>query len=139
MGNHGYRRYLEAEVLSADPVGLVNLLYRGALDAIGAARRHLAEGRIGERSWQVTRAWEIVQELSRALDTRAGELSRNLAEIYAYIQQRLLEANAGQADAPLAEVERLLATLAEAWREVGLHHAGPPPEEAAYTPVGCSA
>ena len=33
-----YDRYLEAEVLSADPVKLVWLLYRGALDSVRAAR-----------------------------------------------------------------------------------------------------
>jgi flagellar protein FliS len=114
-----FDRYLEAEVLDADPVKLVNLLYRGALEAVAAARGHVAGGRIGPRSGQIMKAWDILHELTQSLDrARGGELARNLAALYAYAQQRLLDANAQQSDAPLAEVEKLLGTLAQAWREV---------------------
>src|SRR5712692_2636724 len=119
MSTKRFQQYLEAEVLGADPVTLINLLYRGALEAVGAARRHLAAGKIPERSRQITKAWEIVQELARSLDhVHGGEVSRSLAELYAYVQQRLLEANARQADEPLAEAEQLLTTLSEAWKGV---------------------
>src|SRR5947199_4100489 len=119
MTNNLFERYLETEILSADPVKLVNLLYRGALESVGLARRHLEAGEIRERSQQITRAWEILHELSGTLDhAQGGELSRSLAELYLYMQTRLLEANAQQADAPLAEVESLLNILAEAWREI---------------------
>jgi flagellar protein FliS len=135
-----HARYLEAEVLSADPLKLVSMLYRGALEAVGAARKHLAAGAIQERSRQITKAWEIVQELARSLDhSQGGDLSQHLAELYAYIQQRLLDANTQQADAPLAEAHALLATLAEAWQ--GIRAAQPAATQApssAYEPVSCS-
>ena len=140
MSNIRFQQYLEAEVLGSDPVKLVHLLYRGALDAVGAARRHLAGGNIQERSRQITKAWEIVQELARSLNhDRGGDLSRDLAELYAYIQQRLLDANARQIDQPLAEAEKLLTTLEEAWKSVK-----PPTAPAAlvpepYAPVSCRA
>ncbi|HBY61333.1 MAG TPA: flagellar export chaperone FliS, partial [Solibacterales bacterium] len=38
-------------------------------------------------------------------------------ELYDYMQRRLLEANARQEDAPLAEVERLLSTVRDGWEE----------------------
>jgi hypothetical protein len=46
-----------------------------------------------------------------------------------------MEANARQADAPLAEVELLLGTLCEAWQSV---KPSPPPEANSYQPVNCS-
>jgi flagellar secretion chaperone FliS len=114
-----YDKYREEEILNADPVQLVSILYRGALDAVGAARKHLATGEIRPRSRQIVKAWEILHELSRALDhTQGGDLSRNLQSLYAYMQTRLMEANSLQADAPLQEVERLLATLQEGWQQV---------------------
>ena len=135
MANHTYQKYMEAEVLGADSVELIQLLYRGALEAVGAARRHLRAGNIADRSRQITRAWSIVQELAQSLDhARGGELSPKLADLYAYVQGRLLEGNAQQMDAPLAEVETLLGTLAEAWR--GITPMAPP--EASYVPVRCS-
>ncbi|MSV35605.1 MAG: flagellar protein FliS [Bryobacterales bacterium] len=68
--------------------------------------------------------------------TAGGELSRNLVELYAYMQTRLIDANTNQADPPLAEVERLLTTLADAWRA-----ATAPPAvtiaDTSYVPVSC--
>ncbi len=112
-----YETYLEAEVLAAEPLALVHMLYRGAIEAVVQARRRLCEGAIRERSRQITKAWEILHHLSNTLDCeRAPELGRRLAGLYAYMQGRLLEANARQADEPLAEVESLLTQLGEAWR-----------------------
>jgi len=117
-----YNRYLEAEVLDADPLKLVSLLYRGALEAVGDARRFLAAGAIRERSARVMKAWNILGELLRSLDRRqAGELGTQLTRLYVYMQQRLIDANTQQSDQPLAEVEKLLSTLHEAWSIVGAH------------------
>lgn len=116
-------RYFEAEVLNADPLRLVSLLYRGAGEAIAAARAALASGNIPERSKQILKAWEIVFELGRSLDhEQGGAIAQQLAELYAYVGQRLLDANAQQEDAPLAEAASILGTLAEAWQTVQQQH-----------------
>ena len=108
--------YLESAVLGATRVELVRILYRSAIEAVVSARRNLKAGEIRERSRQITKAWEILAELSRSLDRmQGGELSRSLGELYAYMQNRLLEANSKQSEEPLVDVERLLNTLAEAW------------------------
>ena len=137
MSVHIHGQYLEEEVLHADPVKLTALLYRGGLEAVVAARRHLASGDIRERSRRLTQAYEIVFELWRSLDHEAGgEISARLAELYLYIQQRLIEGNAQQSDAPLAEAEQLLTTLSDAWKAVP---PGPTPAaEAEYTPLSCT-
>lgn len=133
---NGYGNYLENEVLNADPVKLVSILYRAAIDAAGAARRHLAAGDIRERSRQIVKAWRIVHELMRSLDRQqGGAIGRDLAELYGYIQQRLLDANAQQADAPLAEVQELLSTLLEGWSTIPAPQAAPAP---VYESVSCA-
>src|SRR6266566_7915387 len=117
MANTAHDRYLEAEVLNADPVKLVGILYRAAAESIAAARRHLRNGEIRERSRKITKASEILNQLMLSLDhVSGGDLSRNLVELYAYMQTRLIEANTRQIDAPLAEVEQLLGVLSDAWR-----------------------
>ena len=71
--------YVENEILQADPIRLVQMLYRGALLATGKARVHLREGDIPARSRQITKASEIINELTLSLDhQRGGELARNL-------------------------------------------------------------
>jgi flagellar secretion chaperone FliS len=120
MWNTGHDAYLESRVLTADPIELVNLLYQACTQAVREARRHLAEGRIAERSREISQACAIVIELATSLDhARGGEISRRLALLYDYMQRRLLEANMQQSDAPLVEVLGLLSTLSEAWAGVG--------------------
>jgi flagellar protein FliS len=126
---HG--RYLENEVLSADPIGLVQLLYAGAIDAIRKARVFLQEGDIHGRSATIVKAMQIILELQSSLDLeRGGEIAVNLARLYAYIQERLAEANARQALAPLDEVLQLLLILNEGWEQAARQSMAAPPAEA---------
>jgi len=116
MRTNGYQTYLENEILSASPLRLIQLLYSAALDSISLARRCLRAGDIRARSRAITKAMRIVTELSRCLNRDVGgDLSKNLANLYGYVLRLLMEANAKQIETPLAEAERLLSTLAEAW------------------------
>lgn len=108
--------YFETDILHADNCKLVLMLFHGAVQAVRNARRHLAAGEIRPRSRNITKASEILNELALSVDHQTGgELSRNLVELYAYIQTLLQKGNAEQTDAPLAEAEQLLLTLTEAW------------------------
>lgn len=117
MCNHGYQSYFDNEVLAASPLKLIQLLYAAALDSIAAARCHLHRGDIRARTRAINKALRIVTELSRCLNHEVGgDLSRSLADLYAYVIRRLIEADATQKEAPLADAERLMSTLDEAWR-----------------------
>ena len=119
MRTNPYQTYVEDEILTADPVQLVDLLYRKAIEAVRRARTKLASGEIKARAAAVTTTIEILAELASSLDhERGGELSARLAALYDYMQRRLIDANRDQADPPLAEVEQILATLQEAWSQV---------------------
>lgn len=133
MYENPYVTSLETRVLSATPMELVQLLYEGAIEAVQAARQHLSQGRIAERGRSVSKAVEILSELSRSLNhTAGGDLSSRLASLYDYMQRTLLEANFSQTDGGLEESEKLLKTMAEAWRELaaGTSSAGPQATEA---------
>jgi len=138
MANPVRNSYLESEILNADPLKLVVLLYRGAIDAVASARCHLREGKIRERSRAITRASGIINELLFSLNREAGgEIARNLAGLYAYMLSRLLEANAKQTEDPLVEVERLLAKLLEGW-QAALVRDVPKAHSAAREPVSAT-
>jgi flagellar protein FliS len=109
--------YADREVLDARGCRLVILLYEKAIDSVAAARVHLRQGRIRDRSEKITQASEILNELALSVNHEAGgEVSRNLVELYAYLQTLLNTANTEQVEAPLQEAESLLTTLVEAWR-----------------------
>lgn len=121
MYSNGYQEYADSQVLTADPAKLVQMMYTGAIDAVSEARRALAAGDILLRSGKITKATEIINELALSLDhSQAPELCKNLAELYDYMCRRLIDANVGQIDSPLAEVQGLLNDLLLAWNEIQL-------------------
>lgn len=119
MAANPYDNYLEATILSADPVELVRILYRTAIDSVHDALRCLAAGEIAGRVRAVNKAWGALRELTFCLNHEAQpDLARRLLELYDYMQRRLLAANFEQTEAPLTEVAGLLEKVSEAWEKV---------------------
>ena len=89
----------------------------------------------------VSQAVERIAELCRSLDGgRGGEIASRLAALYDYMILRLNQANAEQAEAPLAEVSGLLVPLIEAWSELHAEAAGAlPPASREMAPMDCVA
>lgn len=132
-----YNSYLETQILSADPMQLVEILYRAAIDSLESARLHLHACDVASRARSITKAIEILNELAFSLNLESGgEIARNLSELYDYSVRRLLTANSEQIDAPLAEVKILIGTLLDAWQTSMVSHHTP-----VYTevPLGDSA
>lgn len=118
MYRNMYQQSLETEVLTAEPIQLVQLMYRGALDAIAGARRALADGDIATRSCLLSKAMGIINELALSLDhSQQPALCRNLVELYDYMVRRLIDANVKQIEPPMAEVATLLGELSAAWAQ----------------------
>ena len=118
MQHHAAHEYVENDLLDKDPWDLVCLLYSKAIEKLNQALAHLGSGDINERSKAISRAMEILLELTSSLDGEAGgEIAANLARLYEYIFERLAEANAKQERAPLEESIHLLSTLHEGWQQ----------------------
>jgi flagellar protein FliS len=145
MRNKRYQESLDDDILTADPMRLIQMLYRGAVDSVTSARRYLRLGDIRARSRAISKAMAIVTELSLSLNhATGGDLSENLAELYAYTEKLLIQANREQSDPPLAEAERLLSTLLEAWEgsivadKQAVTNGTSAEERPAYRPVSCA-
>ena len=110
------KEYLASRVQSASPMELVRMLYEAALDSVNKASEHLRAGRVMERGQAITKASEIINELRFSLRPVAdNEYSNNLAELYGYMQHRLLHGHVEQSEAMLSEVSRLLKCLLDGW------------------------
>ena len=119
MPSNPHNAYLEASILMAEPVELVRMLYRAALDAVSDAQSHLAAGNLERRVKAISKAADILCELCLALNYKSDPaLARNLAELYDYMRRRLQAANLEQSSKPLAEVANLLGTMLEAWEKI---------------------
>lgn len=117
MAANAYETYLESKVMNAGPLELVQMLYQGALDAVRGAKQAIAAGDIAGRSKRITKAQEIIFELSSSIDRSGGDISARLIDLYTYMQRRLAEANVRQQAEPLIEIEGLLMTLLDGWKQ----------------------
>jgi flagellar protein FliS len=111
--------YLEQEILSANSLQLVHILYQSAINELRDARRNMAARKIAEKCNNFSRASALIGELLCALDLDAGgEIAIRLKALYEYMLARLLEANMKNLDEPVAQVISLLSTLDEGWKEL---------------------
>ena len=114
----------ESGAMSASPHQLITMLFDGAKTAITMARHHMANQEIAAKGNAISKAIKIVENgLKASLDAEAGgkagaELVANLASLYDYITQRLMQANLRNDPALLDEADRLLESIGSAWREI---------------------
>jgi flagellar protein FliS len=104
-------------VATADNIQLIQMLFDGLTESLAAAKGHIQNNAIEEKSKSLSRAGRIVVGLQGALDfERGGELAQNLNELYAYVTRRLFHVNAYNDLAVLAEVQSLIHDIAQAWQ-----------------------
>ncbi len=118
---------IETGIAAADPLGLVIMLYDGAIQAIVRAEGAMALGDIEGRGAFTSKAIDIIQQgLAASLDTRVGgTLAESLAALYDYMGRRLLIGNLRSELAAYSEVRKLLVDLRESW--LGLRRTQPAP------------
>ena len=111
---------LETSVTSANPQRLIVMLYDGAIEAIGDARMHLANGMQSAKASAISRAIGIIEQgLRSSLDiARGGSIARQLDELYDYMARRWLVASLRNDAVALAEVAALLTDLRSAWHVI---------------------
>lgn len=115
---------LDTGVMSATPHQLICMLFDGAKTAIGMAKHHMEKGDIPAKGLAISKAINIVENgLKNGLDAKAAGptgqgLVANLAALYDYVVQRLLQANLRNDPAALEEAEAHLEAIASAWREI---------------------
>jgi len=118
MSTHARQAYLEGEVLHADPVELIRILYRAAIECVDAAAAAIHGKAIEEKTKQISKAQLILNELSLAVDhEKGGSLAKNLVELYDYSLYCLQDANFRCDAGPLDEVRKVLTSLLTAWQD----------------------
>jgi flagellar protein FliS len=113
----------ESAVEEANPHRLIQMLLEGALVRVASAKEHMQRGNVAHEVARkgecISQAISIIEGLRASLDAEAGgEIAANLEVLYAYVLQRLLEANLKNDTARLDEVTRLLGEVKSAWASI---------------------
>lgn len=107
-------------VEEANPHRLVQMLMEGAVSRLAMGLGNMERGELAAKGENIGRAISIIDGLRSALDREAGgDMARNMEGLYAYMMDRLLQANATNDPAVLSEVHGLLRELKAGWDSIG--------------------
>ncbi|MDA0205935.1 MAG: flagellar protein FliS [Acidobacteria bacterium] len=110
--------YAENDILHQTGVELVCLLYSEAIARVSRALDNLETGQSQERGVAIGGAMAIVVELQGSLDEAAGgQIAKDLARLYDYIQDRLITGHAERNAELLVDARNVLQTLLEGWHD----------------------
>ena len=85
----------------------------------------MIRGEVSQKGERISRVIDIVDNLRASLNHEVGgELSANLASLYDYMEQRLVEANLSNSTELLDEVAGLLREVKSGWDEIPAEHRG---------------
>ena len=108
-----------SQVVVANKVELIQMLFDGLIESMMAAQGHIQHGAIAEKGKSLARANRILFGLQGALDfEKGGDLAKNLNELYDYVTRRLLHVNAHNDLEALEEVHGLMMEIRSAWETV---------------------
>jgi flagellar protein FliS len=117
--NREPQNYGPEQVMAADPVTLVAMLYDKAVLSLKAAVQAIHKDEIEVRWKNSHRAREIINHLFMTLDLeKGGEIASNLEALYAYMLQRLLDVDVKNDARAAEEVIELLEPLRASWSEL---------------------
>ncbi len=114
--NNPYNQYKENSVLTASPQELTLMLYNGALKFMHQGKLFIEQKNVQGANEALKRAQDIIDELNITLDM-SYELSKNLRSIYAYVNERLFEANIKKDIAFINEAYDMVTELRDTWKE----------------------
>ncbi|MGE6824053.1 flagellar export chaperone FliS [Pseudomonas soli] len=107
-----------AQISEATPHRLVQMLMEGGLDRMAQAKGALARGDVAEKGLMLGKAIDIIIGLNDGLDAQKSEdpaYIEQLSSLYAYMTNRLMQANIDNDPAIIDEVAQLLITVKTGW------------------------
>ncbi len=115
----GLRSYQVNDISTSSQGQLILMLYDGALQAVNQSIRCMGRQEIAEQSRYISKAQDIINELSSALDMKqGGEVSKTLEQLYQFVLNQLIQANITSDTMYLESVIKVLSPLRDAWSQI---------------------
>ncbi len=115
--NLAYNTYAQNNASVESPYKLIEMLYEGILRFNAQAKKAISEGDIERRTYWINRSGAIFSELIRILDYTQGDVAHYLDGLYSHQLKLLMQVSIHNDTAKLDEVNRVVKTLLEAWRD----------------------
>ena len=116
MSNAAYKKYKETSIQSASREKILLMLYEGAIKFVKLAIQAIEKNNVKDKCENIGRAYDIVLELNNTLDHKiGGDVALRLEQLYQFMIEQLIKANAENDIESLKTVQKLLETLYQGW------------------------
>ena len=114
---NAYAQYNNSKVLTASPAELTLMLYDGAIKFCNVAIIAVEQKDIEKANNTILKVERIIDYFRQTLDM-SYEVAQDFERVYAYLSQRLVEANIKKDKEILEEVNQHLHAMRDTWKEV---------------------
>ena len=119
MNQNAAAEYRKRAVEGASPVGLVVLLYGGAITALMRATAAIEANNIEKRVAELNKVLAILAELQGTLDfEKGGAVAQQLEKYYIVLRSQVMEASIKNSKSILEDLIKNMSGIKEAWQQV---------------------
>ncbi|NBI85237.1 flagellar export chaperone FliS [Lachnospiraceae bacterium] len=112
-----YAAYEKSRIMTASPAELTLMLYEGAIKFCNIAIVAVEKNEIEKAHINIRKVEDIITEFQATLDHKYP-VAEDFDKVYAYLHQRLVDANVKKDKEILEEVLEHLRTMRDTWKEV---------------------
>ena len=114
---NAYGQYNNSKILTASPAELTLMLYEGAIKFCNIAIVAVEHKDIEKAQENIRKTERIIDNIRQTLDM-SYPVAEDFERVYAYLSQRLVEANVKKEKEILEEVNTHLRSMRDTWKEV---------------------
>ena len=117
MQNNPYQNYNQNKILNASKAELTLMLYDGTIKFLNTANVAIEKGDIQKAHNNIMKTERIIDYLRQTLNMEY-EVAKDFENMYAYIANRLIEANIGKDKEIVDEINAHMHAIRDNWIEV---------------------
>ena len=117
MQNNPYQNYNQNKILNASKAELTLMLYDGTIKFLNTANVAIEKGDIQKAHDNIMKTERIIDYLRQTLNMEY-EVAKDFENMYAYITNRLIEANIGKDKEIIDEINAHMHAIRDNWIEV---------------------
>jgi len=114
---NAYAQYNNSKILTASPAELVLMLYEGAIKFGNIAIQAIEHKDIPKAHNNIVKVQRIVDNFRATLDMKYP-VAQDFDRVYAYLQERIIDANVHKDPVIVEEIVNHLRAMRDTWKEV---------------------
>jgi flagellar protein FliS len=109
---------VEADMSVADPHRVIQMMMQGLLERLAQAKGAIDRRDYEAKSQLISKSMAIINGLQDSLDLSQGQIAVDLAALYVYMNERLIDASRNMDKTCIDEVANLLITIKSGWDNI---------------------